>query len=297
MGNGRTFAHRCQEQYDLVFTSLADTQVANNQGAQILSENHLYTVEAYEAFWDRLSEDGVCTTVCGAGWGGVMLRLITTVIAAMENKGVADPGAHLCVVVTPPLGPGPLDGLCIAFSKRPFPAETIERTRAVCEKLGYPMAWPRYGGGHAWGADIEDLIDPAARQGYLDSAYADLSALHDSRPYLFYALKPKAFLELLVNPQSGSDEIRPRLRAFHLLIDLFLAALGMLFPSLLRLVGARGVDMTCWARGDERRGFRAWQRGRDDYRGEPGHSGHVPVRHRVLRPRGGAPCFYRKISR
>ena len=59
--DARSFLSITQEEYSIIQMSLTDTWAATGAGAFSLSENTLYTVEAWKTFLNRLSEDGIFT--------------------------------------------------------------------------------------------------------------------------------------------------------------------------------------------------------------------------------------------
>ncbi len=248
--NGRTFANRDTATYDLIFASLADTQLANTQGAYVLSENYLYTVEAFESYWDRLAPTGVCCTVSSTLWGDQMTRLVGTAAVALQNKGVADPSEHMMVVMTAPVSASIMKGLCMAFSKSPVTPEQIARTREACKKLGYDLVWPREGAPHEWTEGVAQLMDPNRRAAFLASQPLDLSPLHDNRPYFFYATKPRAFIKALLGLGDPGQAANMRLNAFHLLVDLFFVAFACVVLLMLSpLLVFRRAELRKQARG------------------------------------------------
>ena len=54
----RSWMARSDESFDIIQMSLVDTWAATGAGAYSLSENGLYTVEAWRTFLDRLEPDG-----------------------------------------------------------------------------------------------------------------------------------------------------------------------------------------------------------------------------------------------
>lgn len=217
--NARTFLLRDQEQYDLVFTSLADTQTASKQGAQILSENHLYTVEAFEAYYDRLTDEGFCTIVCGLAED--MLRHVATVATALENKGIEDPARHMIVVITDTYG-RISNGLFLAFSKRPISEAVVNNVSTVTAALGYHMVWPEQPDSpREYTQRVAALSRKTTRPQILAEMKMDFSPLWDDRPYLFYNVKPASFLKALVAPFSISARHGHDTQVFYVLLDLF----------------------------------------------------------------------------
>jgi len=235
--NGRTFVERDDNLYDLLFCSLVDTQVGSAQGAYVLSENYLYTEEAYEAYLDRLKPGGACATIgrSDLGLGVFLLRQTCTAIAALEAKSVSEPGRHLLVVVAPPEGGSVWMGYCIMWTRSPVTEETVSRARQACADLGFELAWPNAAGPSRWADSIARLLDPQTRNDFLSAAQNDLRPLVDDRPYLFYITKPRDFLSLLIRPSGQRVATRSGVAAhsFYLLTDLFVVALIGVFALML----------------------------------------------------------------
>jgi hypothetical protein len=58
---GRSFIRRSGESYDVIQASLVDTWAATAAGAFALTENTLYTIEAFQDYYAHLTERGVLT--------------------------------------------------------------------------------------------------------------------------------------------------------------------------------------------------------------------------------------------
>src|SRR5687768_15477966 len=59
--DGRSFVRRSGDRYDVIQASLVDTWAATAAGAYTLTENSLYTSEAFGEYLDHLTDDGVLT--------------------------------------------------------------------------------------------------------------------------------------------------------------------------------------------------------------------------------------------
>jgi hypothetical protein len=59
VGEARSYIRRTGEKFSVIQATLVDTWVASSSGAFTLSENNLYTVEAFGEFLAHLREDGV----------------------------------------------------------------------------------------------------------------------------------------------------------------------------------------------------------------------------------------------
>src|SRR5256885_3566764 len=81
---GRSFVRRSSDRYDVIQASLVDTWAATAAGAYTLTENSLYTVEAFNDYLDHLTDDGILTVT---RWVADGLRLVSLAQAACEPRG------------------------------------------------------------------------------------------------------------------------------------------------------------------------------------------------------------------
>jgi len=94
---GRSWFARTDQSFDLIQMSLIDTWAATGAGAFSLSENGLYTVEAWRIFLDRLTPRGVYTV---SRWynpkePSETARMLSLAVAALLEQGVAEPRKHI----------------------------------------------------------------------------------------------------------------------------------------------------------------------------------------------------------
>src|SRR5919109_839591 len=92
--DGRSFVRRSREQYDVIQASLVDTWAATAAGAYTLTENSLYTVEAFREYLDHLTDNGVLTIT---RWVFDGLRLVSLAQEACAARGL-DAREHLAIV-------------------------------------------------------------------------------------------------------------------------------------------------------------------------------------------------------
>ncbi|HYD18317.1 MAG TPA: hypothetical protein VEF76_07555 [Patescibacteria group bacterium] len=91
------FTHN-PDKYDLIQMSLIDTWVSSAAGAFALTENALYTVDAWRTFFNRLNAGGIFTVnrfhysiaACND-----LCRLATITVAALREMGHSDPWKHI----------------------------------------------------------------------------------------------------------------------------------------------------------------------------------------------------------
>ena len=82
------------ERYDVIQASLVDTWAATAAGAYTLTENTLYTKEAFEDYYDHLTDRGMLTIT---RWVFDGLRLVSLAQAACENRGCSA-ADHIAIV-------------------------------------------------------------------------------------------------------------------------------------------------------------------------------------------------------
>ena len=80
--DGRSFVRRTPDRYDVIQASLVDTWAATAAGAYTLTENTLYTVEAFDDYLDHLTDDGVLTIT---RWVFDGLRLVSLAQEACDR--------------------------------------------------------------------------------------------------------------------------------------------------------------------------------------------------------------------
>jgi hypothetical protein len=99
VAEARGFVARQPGRFDLVEVALLDAFGASSAGLYALSESYLYTVEALEAYLDRLAPGGMLAIT---RWISLpprgVLKLFATAAAALERRGVGEPGRQLALV-------------------------------------------------------------------------------------------------------------------------------------------------------------------------------------------------------
>jgi hypothetical protein len=88
--DGRNYAERSTEHYDLIYANLVYSQAAS-PGTSALAESYIFTREALTTYWDRLSENGRIGFVTHHGIEG--LRLLVAALDMLEDQGMTLPEA------------------------------------------------------------------------------------------------------------------------------------------------------------------------------------------------------------
>ncbi len=177
---GRSFLTRAAGDYDLIQISMVDSWAATSAGAFALSENYLYTVEAFRLYWEQLGEDGVLSV---SRW--LMdrhlvegMRILLLAQEALRREGLEDPRHHLAVVHAQAV-------MTLLVSKRPFTTSSVAHLDAVCAERGFLRHWPPAESTPA-ASPIPQLL--LTGPGVMADTGLDLSPPEDDRPFFFQAV-------------------------------------------------------------------------------------------------------------
>ncbi len=96
----RSYISRHNKHYDIIQMPFIDTWAATTNGAYVLTEASLYTVEAWKVFLSHLTDHGIFTV---SRWythkgRGEILRLVGLTAQALKQMGVANPRTHIVLV-------------------------------------------------------------------------------------------------------------------------------------------------------------------------------------------------------
>ncbi len=221
---GRSFIRRSPERFDFIQASAVFGRMAPAAGAFTLSENNLYTVEAFRYYWEHLNDDGILT-IARFIFERETLRLVSLGLALLKEEGVEDPGAHLAVIKE--------RGLANFMLKRsPFSAAEIVRLRELSAAKEFEVVYlpdRRDGGGH-----FSNLIASGGSEAFYRQFPFDIRPTTDDRPFFYYMYKPADFLRLFSFPEQSNFEDRAVLILRNLLVVVTaLVALFMFAPLLL----------------------------------------------------------------
>src|SRR5205807_5078790 len=125
------------QNFDVVQMTLVDTWASTAAGAFALSENNLYTVEAFEEYFNHLKPDGmVAITRWEFRQPREALRVVSVAMEALHRLGIANPARNFIVAAQGPLNE---DGIPVTVlaKKASFTAE--EERAAQAELQRYPV--------------------------------------------------------------------------------------------------------------------------------------------------------------
>jgi len=223
--DARSWFAATRESFDLIQMSLIDTWAATGAGAYSLSENGLYTLEGWRAFVGRLTDHGIFTVSRWYDPGDVNEsgRMVGLALAAMMDRGVADPRQHVFVARAS-------DIATLVLSKSPFTPQELEVLREATTRLGFKVLV-------APGKEPESGVlrrmlaarDIAGLNRVASAAFLDLSVPTDNRPFFFNQLRLGDIPQVLgrmFRGELGSGVVSGNLVASMTLVVILVIALG-----------------------------------------------------------------------
>ena len=118
---GRNFISRTDKKFDTIFLGFVDSWASVASGGLSLSENYLYTTQAFRAYFDHLNDNGVLVIL---RWDSDIPRLVANSVALLGAEGAsqrvaailekrgskADPPQMLFMLRKRPFTPAEADG-------------------------------------------------------------------------------------------------------------------------------------------------------------------------------------------
>ena len=230
----RSWFARSTDRFDVIQMSLIDTWAATGAGAYTLSENGLYTKEAWRLFLDHLSDRGVFTVSRWYGVGEVNEtgRMLSLAMAAIMDHDVAQPDRHIFLAAADRIA-------TLVVSRNPLPPAYVAALVKAATEKGYRiLCGPGLRPASPILAAIVGSRTNEALIGVTSNLKLDLTPTTDERPFFFNQLPlynlTKFFNETLPTLKEGVAE--GNLRATLTLVTL----IGL---SLLLIVGAIVVPL------------------------------------------------------
>ena len=126
IADGRTFIRNSRQQFDVIQLSLVDTWAAISSGAYSLSENYLYTKEAFSDYLNHLSPDGIFTVT---RWSTIppneTLRILTMAVNVLQEAGVSNPRENILFLDSGGVA-------VILIKKQAFSYRELEQVNNIC---------------------------------------------------------------------------------------------------------------------------------------------------------------------
>ncbi len=227
--DGRSYIRSSHEKYDVVQMTLVDTWASTAAGAFALSENNLYTIEAFREYFDHLKPDGmIAITRWEFKQPREALRVVSQAMEALHQVGVTNPKYHFVVIADGNLDEDGRPVLVLA-KKSPFTATEyvlIETHLAANPNLVWLnppedftasmspfIQWVNPPMSHSFDKPLppaaeafSKLIESNDPQRFAQDYAYNVSPVSDSAPFFFFTLKTRYVMQnILAGTGHGMD--------------------------------------------------------------------------------------------
>lgn len=239
-------SHMAQEtrRFSVITMSLIDTWATTGAGSYSLSENGLYTAEAWQTFMARLDDDGIYTV---SRWyhpksPGEATRMLALAMEVMWRLGAERPQDHLILLQNREVA-------TLLMSPTPFAKADLDLMQKRAGELGYSMvATPRRGPLHEGPLQsLWAIEDQAELWRWTSAQELDFTPPTDDRPFFFNMLEPATWLADPDSVDSLDVSFLGNLQATQTLVhatlvSVLLTLATILGPMLVRRRELAGAD-------------------------------------------------------
>jgi len=190
--DGRSFVRNAHQVFDVVQMTLVDTWASTAAGAFALSENSLYTVDAFREYFEHLKPDGlIAITRWEFQQPREALRVVSVATEALHQLGVANPAKNFIVVSQGDLDEDGIPVVVLA-KKSAFTQQEEEAVSAHLDKYRDLSALylPSEPGKNAF----SDLIARNDPQAFAHEYPYNVAPVDDNAPFFFFTLKTDQIL-------------------------------------------------------------------------------------------------------
>jgi hypothetical protein len=190
--DGRSYLRSTEQQFDVVQMTLVDTWASTAAGAFALSENNLYTVEAFSEYFEHLRPDGmIAITRWEFHEPREALRVVAVAMDALHGLGIANPARHFIVASEGALDE---DGIPVVVLAKKSPFTVEEEAEVKTHVARYSQLRPLYLPSEPARNPFGDLIASNDPYAFARQYAYNVAPVNDNAPFFFFTLKPSQIL-------------------------------------------------------------------------------------------------------
>jgi hypothetical protein len=190
-GLGRSWLKGRGESFDIIDISLLGTEASGSFG---IAEDYRFTVEAFREYLAALRPDGILSVnLYIIPPPRVELRILATMVTAMEELGIREPERHLAAIRS-------WGALCLLAKRTPLSAADIKNIKSFTEERWFdPVYYPGITAGEAnryvklpsyeYFNAFADIAARDRRERFLAGYIFDVAPVRDDGPFFNYFLK------------------------------------------------------------------------------------------------------------
>jgi hypothetical protein len=190
--DGRSYLRSSRQKFDVVQMTLVDTWASTAAGAFALSENNLYTVEAFREYFEHLKPDGmIAITRWEFHEPREALRVVAVAMDALHRLGVANPARNFIVASQGALDE---DGIPVVVLAKKTAFTSDEEAAVQAHFARYNQLLPLYLPSKPENNPFGDLIARNDPYAFARQYAYNVAPVTDNAPFFFFTLKPDQIL-------------------------------------------------------------------------------------------------------
>ncbi len=190
--DGRSFLRSAPQQFDVVQMTLVDTWASTAAGAFALSENNLYTVEAFREYFEHLKPEGmIAITRWEFQHPREALRVVSVAMEALHRLGVENPARNFIVASQGELN---TDGIPVVVLAKKTPFTAAEEAAVAAHLDHYPELDALYTPSQPGTNPFSDLIASNDSYSFARGYAYNVAPVDDNAPFFFFTLKAPQIL-------------------------------------------------------------------------------------------------------
>jgi spermidine synthase len=235
--DGRSYLRSTPQRFDVVQMTLVDTWASTAAGAFALSENNLYTVEAFREYFEHLKPGGmIAITRWEFRRPREALRVVSVAMQALHSLGIADPARNFIVASQGPLDEDGIPVVVLA-KKSAFTPEEESAVQAHFKK--YAGLAALYLPSSPAKNPFAELIASNDPHQFSQSYSYNVAPVSDNAPFFFFTLKPGQILAEGLRRQGIDWKVNLGVLVLILVLVISLAAVLAFLILPLALQGGR----------------------------------------------------------
>lgn len=192
VSDGRSYLRSTSESFDVVQMTLVDTWASTAAGAFALSENNLYTDEAFREYFEHLNPNGmIAITRWEFRHPREALRVVAVAMEALHRLGMANPAANFIVASQGELN---ADGIPVVVLAKKTPFTPVEESAVADHLARYPQIHALYLPSHPGQNPFSALIASNDPYAFARSYAYNVAPVTDNAPFFFFTLKASQIL-------------------------------------------------------------------------------------------------------
>src|SRR3954469_3160656 len=234
VSDGRSFLRNAKNSFDVVQMTLVDTWASTAAGAFALSENNLYTTQAFREYFEHLNPDGI---IAVTRWEfrepREALRVVSVAMATLQQLGSQDIPSHFIVVAAGELNE---DGIPVAVLAKKNPFTAAEEATVNDFLRGHPPLTLLYAPSRPGANAFTRLLQTNDPYAFSANYTYNVSPVTDNAPFFFFTLKPEQIWRSTVRLGGLDWKVNLGIAVLALLLIISIVAVlaFLIVPLLLR---------------------------------------------------------------